>query len=162
MPKKINNYKIPDEIFIETVKQSRSIREALLKLGLTETGSAYRVFKRRIASLGLDTSHLLGMGYLKGKTHNWTPAKPLAEVLIEHSDYDCTYRLKHRLFKERLLKNECYSCGLKDTWQGSPISLQLDHINGIRHDNRLCNLRILCPNCHSQTSTFAGRSKKKN
>ena len=53
--------------------------------------------------------------------------------------------------------HKCVECGLKDSWQNKPINLELDHINGIRSDNRLENLRFLCPNCHSQTKNFKGR-----
>jgi hypothetical protein len=69
--------------------------------------------------------------------------------------------LKSRLITAGLLKNECYKCGISE-WLGKPLSLDLDHINGINDDNRLENLRILCPNCHSQTETYRGRNAKYN
>lgn len=159
MPKKINNYKISDVDFITAVKNSISIREALLKLGLVETGSAYRVFKKRIRSLNIDTSHLLGNGHLKGKTHDWAPSIPLEEVLVKDSSYHNTNSLRKKLIRKGLLQEKCSECGNGNTWNGKPITLQLDHINGDGSDNRLINLRILCPNCHSQTKTFAGRNK---
>ncbi|MGB2240169.1 MAG: HNH endonuclease [Pseudomonadales bacterium] len=53
----------------------------------------------------------------------------------------------------------CSSCGIGDEWNGKPITLQLDHINGVNNDHRLDNLRMLCPNCHSQTDTWCGRNK---
>ena len=53
----------------------------------------------------------------------------------------------------------CACCGNAGRWQGQPLTLQLDHVNGRYNDNRLENLRWLCPNCHSQTETFAGRGK---
>ena len=59
---------------------------------------------------------------------------------------------------EGVLVPECAICGL-DSWRGAAISLHLDHVNGIRNDHRRENLRLLCPNCHSQTVTFAGRNK---
>jgi len=65
--------------------------------------------------------------------------------------------LKRRLIKEGLLQTRCAECGI-DQWRGVPLSLQLHHINGERHDNRLENLALLCPNCHSQTNTWAGRN----
>jgi 5-methylcytosine-specific restriction endonuclease McrA len=72
-------------------------------------------------------------------------------------------RANRRIIKQRLLdngslQNRCYLCGIAD-WQGLPLTLQIDHINGDRLDYRLENLRILCPNCHSQTDTFAGRNR---
>ena len=65
--------------------------------------------------------------------------------------------LKKRLLQNSLLKEECYICKLPPIWNGQVLKLQIDHINGIRFDHRLENLRLLCPNCHSQTSTFAGK-----
>jgi 5-methylcytosine-specific restriction endonuclease McrA len=159
MPKKTNNYKISDDDFIAAVKSSISIRETLLKLGLVETGSAYRVFKNRIAAMNLDTSHLLGNGYLKDRTHNWTPSIPLEEILVKDSLYHNTNSLRKKLIRKGHLQNRCLECENGNTWNGKPITLQLDHINGDSSDNRLINLRILCPNCHSQTKTFAGRNK---
>jgi 5-methylcytosine-specific restriction endonuclease McrA len=65
--------------------------------------------------------------------------------------------IKRRLLESGALKDECSICGIRE-WQGKPLSLQIDHINGERLDYRLENLRILCPNCHSQTETFGGRN----
>jgi 5-methylcytosine-specific restriction endonuclease McrA len=66
--------------------------------------------------------------------------------------------VKARLLMAGLKDERCEACGLTD-WQGAPISLQLHHVNGDGHDNRLINLRLLCPNCHSQTDTWGGRNK---
>jgi len=68
--------------------------------------------------------------------------------------------LKRRLLKENKIKNECSICGLSE-WNLKPLTLVLDHINGINNDDRTENLRLLCPNCNSQTSTFCGRNIKK-
>jgi 5-methylcytosine-specific restriction endonuclease McrA len=67
--------------------------------------------------------------------------------------------VKRRLLQEGLLRDECYECGITH-WFGEKLSLHLDHINGINDDNQLENLRMLCPNCHSQTETFSGRNVK--
>jgi hypothetical protein len=66
--------------------------------------------------------------------------------------------LKGRLLKAGLKSNECERCGI-NTWLGMPLSLALHHVNGDKHDNRLVNLQLLCPNCHSQTDNFAGRNR---
>ncbi|MBV9718069.1 MAG: HNH endonuclease [Candidatus Eremiobacteraeota bacterium] len=68
--------------------------------------------------------------------------------------------VKHRLIRAGLLANNCQSCGLS-AWQGKALNMHLDHINGVKNDNRLENLRMLCPNCHSQTATYGGRNLKR-
>ena len=70
------------------------------------------------------------------------------------------HHVKIRLMHAGLLENRCQSCGLVE-WRGEPIMMHLDHINGVRDDHRLENLRMLCPNCHSQTETYGGRNMKR-
>lgn len=78
---------------------------------------------------------------------------------------DCPHSrnaLKKFLKKNKLLDYKCLECGIGNIWNDKNLVLQIDHINGINNDNRLENLRWLCPNCHSQTDTFAGRKTKKS
>ena len=65
-------------------------------------------------------------------------------------------KIKGKLIREGLKENKCEICGLINEWNGKPLVLQLHHINGNHTDNRLENLQILCPNCHSQTDTYCG------
>lgn len=67
--------------------------------------------------------------------------------------------VKRHLIQAGILENRCDWCGL-DEWRGKPLAIQIDHVNGIKNDNRIENLRMLCPNCHSQTDTFAARNLK--
>ena len=67
--------------------------------------------------------------------------------------------MKERIIKQKLIDYICSECGLSDEWNGKVISLQLEHKNGKNNDNRLDNLTFLCPNCHSQTDTYAGKNK---
>jgi 5-methylcytosine-specific restriction endonuclease McrA len=121
-------------------------------------GGKYRILKRRIAEHGINTTHFTGRGHLKNKTHDWSKKTPLEDILKEGTNFQ-SYKLKNRLLKEKLIKNECSECGLGGEWNGKKINHHLDHINGKNSDNRLENLRILCPNCHSQTETYTGRNK---
>jgi 5-methylcytosine-specific restriction endonuclease McrA len=96
-------------------------------------------------------------GHNKGKSNSISKFS-IEDILDgKHPQYH-TLKLKNRLLKENILKNECISCGLTD-WQGKEISLHLDHIDGDNHNHKLENLRLLCPNCHSQTDTWCGKNK---
>jgi 5-methylcytosine-specific restriction endonuclease McrA len=96
---------------------------------------------------------------LKGGNKKVNPKISLVEILEgKHPSFQ-TYKLKLRLYKEGIFENKCSICGI-DSWTNKPLNMELDHINGDRTDHKLDNLRILCPNCHSQTETY--RSKNRN
>jgi 5-methylcytosine-specific restriction endonuclease McrA len=75
-------------------------------------------------------------------------------------DDNCRPVLRKRLVAEELKRNQCERCGI-GRWRGKPLSLQLHHVNGDGHDNRLENLQLLCPNCHSQTENYGGRNRRR-
>lgn len=83
------------------------------------------------------------------------------DIFVKNSTYNHNANLKKRIINNNLIDYKCSNCKNTGHWQGSVLSLQLDHINGINNDNRIENLRFLCPNCHSQTSTYAGKRHKK-
>lgn len=141
------------------VKESYSYADVLRKLNRTIFGSAYHTLKKYLKIYNINTSHFLGRGHLKNKTHNWHPKIPLKNILIANSSYSSMFNLKKRLLKENLLIYKCYECGLFE-WNNKPISLQLHHINGIHNDHRIENLCLLCPNCHSQTDNFTSKKTK--
>lgn len=90
----------------------------------------------------------------------WSRGKSITpnEQIFTESSFYSNELVKQRIVKDDLLDYHCSKCGI-DSWQGETIVLDLDHINGNNRDNRLINLRYLCPNCHSQTDTYKGRNK---
>jgi hypothetical protein len=155
----MNSRSYTDQELIAAVKASFSIRGVLKILRLSPTGCNYKGMPANFARLGLDVSHFTGQGHLRGKHHGWTPKRPLSEILVVGSTYFGSNHLKRRLIKEGLLVNLCSECGLLPEWQGKPLIMILDHRNGDNTDNRLENLRLLCPNCNSQQPTFAGKNR---
>ena len=144
-----------DQEIIEAVWASRSVAQVLAKLQLRPGGNQ-SLLKKRFKELNLDTSHFMGQGWRLGYRQPSVPAAPLEDVLVR-GRLTKTSHLRKRLIEAGLKEASCEMCGL-DTWNGGPIPLELDHINGRRDDNRLCNLRLLCPNCHAQTPTYRGRN----
>lgn len=149
-----------EEKLKEATKNSNSIAETLKAMQMSVTTGNYKTFHRLIKKYNIDTSHFLGQGHLKNKQHITVKNRTLESILIQNSDYSSIAALKTKLIKGKLLEYKCSNCNLVD-WNEKPISLQLDHINGISNDHRMKNLRLLCPNCHSQTDTFAGRNARK-
>lgn len=152
-------YSINDIDFIELVKESFSYSEILRKLGInTKGGNSSKLLKQRIYDLNIEINHF------ENKTNKMIQELiPLQDILVENSTYKNISSLKKRLIKENILEYKCEICGNEGVWNGQPMTLQLDHINGINNDHRLENIRFLCPNCHSQTDTFSGRnSSNKN
>ena len=149
----------PADVFAQAVAECTSVAGVLRFLDVAATGWNYRRVHRQVARDRLDTSHWLGQGYLKGQSHAFSKSTPLSEILVEHSTYSNAVHLKRRLVSASLLRPACYECGIAE-WRGRKLALHLDHINGIRDDQRLQNLRLLCPNCHSLTETYSGRNAR--
>lgn len=149
-----------DEQLVTAVAESKSIRNVLIVLGLIPAGGNYAQVKLAIERLGIDTSHFTGMGWNVGLKFVPRKSMPLAELLVVGSRVQ-SYKLKRRLYEDNLKQPQCELCGWAKMSIDGRIPLELDHINGDHSDNRLENLRILCPNCHSLQPTHRGRNKGK-
>ena len=145
----------PIALLEEAVQAARTYADVARAVGWPAGGGPHRRLQALIAAAGLDTSHFVAH-WRTGAVEPLRPARPLSEVLVLGSHAQ-TSNLRERLVREGVLPRRCACCGL-ETWQGRPIPLELDHVNGIRSDNRLENLRLLCPNCHAQTDTYRGRN----
>lgn len=148
-----------DEQLRAAVAQSRSIAQTIRALGLVAAGGNYDQVQRRIKELSLDTSHMTGKGWNVGGIFQPYKQRPLDEALVV-GRLTTSHRLKKRLFRAGLKAPACELCGWEQRAPDGRIPVELDHINGDRFDNRLENLRILCPNCHSLQSTHRGLNKK--
>lgn len=140
------------------VAKSTSFAEVARNLKMCVTGGNHITIKKYVGLWNINTEHFLKPSEI-AKKFLGKPAKPLKEILVENSFYNRT-NLKHRLYQEGLKKPICELCGQTEVWQGKHISLILDHINGIRNDNRLQNLRVLCPNCNATLDTHCGKQAK--
>lgn len=146
--------KTTDEGFAELVRDSTSYADMFRKMGWTTNGTAYRHCKKRVERLAIDTSH-----FKRGTPSGVRPKKSQVEQLVLGS---AGFSVKSRDLREGLAQlgrsYECVGvlapCGNTGMWQGVELTLDVDHINGIRHDNRPENLRFLCKNCHGITDTF--------
>lgn len=145
------------EEFKVVVSSSFSIRESLTKLNIVPAGGNYKTFQRFVAANNIDVSHFTGQLWSKGKQ---VAFKRDIQDYLSNKQSISSFALKKRLLREKLLAPKCASC-LNETWLGGQIPLELDHIDGNNQNNKLNNLRLLCPNCHALTTTYRGKNKKK-
>jgi len=153
-------WSISTQEFRELVSKSNTIADMLRYFGMNNKGGNHHTVKRRAKEENIDLSHIaLGKSANKGK--RFSPKKTDEEYFTINGTTN-RGSIKSRIIRNNLIPYECAECGLKDIWNNKKISLQLEHKNGIPNDNRLDNLCFLCPNCHSQTDTYAGKRFKKS
>lgn len=142
------------------VETSTSYKQVLSKLGIVEAGGNYDQLKKYVKEYKFSVDHFKGVGWSKGMYLGPRPLIPLEDVLVEHSTYQ-SYKLKRRLFLNKIKEPKCERCGWSEQAIDGRIPVELDHINGDRHDNRIENLRILCLNCHSLQMTYRGLNRSR-
>ncbi|RSN50584.1 HNH endonuclease [Streptomyces sp. WAC 04229] len=150
------------EILEPVVAESASVYEVLRRLGLAPVGGHHANISRRIKAYGIDTSHFTPVVRTERQRLNQRRRTP-AEILVEDTSDDARRtpgsRLK-RAMRELGMEERCSLCGVESVWLGEPLPLEVDHIDGNWRNNRLENLRLLCPNCHSTTDSYRGRGKR--
>lgn len=138
-----------------------SFTDILKELGFDAYTGNHRTLKSRITEDKIDLTKFNENKTNYLNTSTFKNAKSFDDIFCENSTYNCRHEIKRKLIKLNILEYKCAICSNDGTHFGQPLSLQLDHLNGISTDNRICNLRLLCPNCHSQTNTFSGKRHKK-
>lgn len=150
-------YKYSRELLAKAVAEAKSWADVCRAIGVKPSTGGQSHLANRCRAEGLDHSHFVGQASNKGKVFG--PKRPIEEYLSNLVRIN-SHALRMRLLKEGVKEYRCECCRRK-TWNGKPINLELDHINGEHGDNRLENLRILCPNCHSQTETYCGKNRRR-
>jgi hypothetical protein len=144
--------KINESEFIRVCNEAESMAKACAKLGLH-----FNTFKKYAQKLGCYYPNKSGKGILKPKT---TGKIPTDEILAGNQPQYQTNKLRLRLIKEGIKEEKCEICGIED-WLGERLAFELDHIDGNSNNHLLENLRIVCPNCHSQTETYRAKNISK-
>lgn len=144
----------------EIVSKSFSYNECFKKIGISNRPGNYDTLKKYIKIYSINIEHFYNNPIDGLKKYTINNKVDINDILVENSTFSRTH-LKERLYKEGFKKRECEDCGQNEMWYGKKISLILDHKNGINDDNRLINLRILCPNCNSTLDTHCRGSKIK-
>ena len=143
-----------ENYYIELIKNSNSLCEVCKKAGIVHTTGNYKTLKKIILENDIDVSHF------KRNGGSYVKPRAIEEYLVKGSQIT-SYKLKNKLFSAGLKEKRCECCGNTE-WMGKPINLELHHKNGDPRDNRIENLEILCPNCHSYTDTYSGKNQKMN
>ncbi|MEU9222879.1 HNH endonuclease signature motif containing protein [Streptomyces massasporeus] len=143
------------DVLERAVAASTSVCEVLRHLGLEVVGGHHTHISRKIRAYGIDTSHFQGQG--RGKSRR-RPRSLLVEQPSDSARRIASSRLKRAMLGQGV-EERCALCGVEALWLGDPLPLEVDHIDSDWRNNRIDNLRLLCPNCHSTTDSYRGRGK---
>ena len=157
----MKNYtKYQDKDIIDAIASSLSISDVCRWVGVSPKGGSFERVKNKIKELNLDTSHFLGKAAKAGKNNPcYADRKDKKEILVENVPNRISHKMLKRAMLESGIEYKCNTCGIFE-WNSMSLTLDIDHINGDWSDCKLNNLRFLCPNCHRQTDTFAGKNIK--
>lgn len=157
MSKYTNNkiYKIEEQEFKDIIKESNNVTDALRKIGYKNprAGRSRNTLMERIEELSINTDH-----FNESNKKDAITNRSVEEIFVKNSNRGNSY-LKRMIKKYELMTYRCEICGNEGEWMGKKLSLQLDHKDGDNKNNLLENLRFLCPNCHTQTETYAGKNR---
>lgn len=149
--------KYTEPMLREAAQVSTSVAGVLRHLGLPLSGGNHAHISRRLKALDVDTSHFCRAS---NKGQPSPSRRTAADILVVTAPGGRRTKRHHleRAMLEREVPYVCACCGMAPEWQGRPLRLHIDHVNGDWLDNRLENLRFVCPNCHSQTDTYCARN----
>lgn len=152
-------YKISDETIVQAAKDNKTMSEAARAIKMS-----FMAFRYRAIKLGVYEPNQGRLGVVRGSDEIQRLRRkeiPLSEILNGNHPNYLTSRLKTRIIKAGLKEEKCECCGVGNLWNGKKLVLHLDHKDGDSKNHKLDNIQLLCPNCHSQTETYAGRNNEK-
>lgn len=154
---------IPKEELESVAKNSNSIADILRHYGYGTTGATHQILKKRLIEDNIDIGHIkLGYNSNKGRKFNYALSKEecLLAIFNDTNIKSSNGPARGYILRYNLIEYKCQKCKNEGVWENERLALHLDHIDGKRSNNKLENLRFLCPNCHSQTDTFGARNHK--
>jgi len=146
------------------IKEAKNWTDVLRSLNMSLHGNSRTTLKKYVKLYDINISHFETDKERYYRVNGNSGVKKrisLSEILVSGSTYTNTNHLKNRLYDEGIKERTCEKCGQDERWYGEKISLILDHINGINNDNRIENLRIVCPNCNATFPTHGGKNVNK-